>query len=282
MAKRQGKSPIRWFGGKYRMAPHIVDLFPTHRIYVEAFGGGGSVLFAKPPSIIEVYNDLDEGATNFFNVVRDETACAILAKRLAATPYSRADYYRYLPSWHAETDPIEKARQWFVLARMSFGAMFGNAWAFGRSGEKRCMATSSWLGAQRLMLEAQERLALVQIENRDFRKVIELYDTPETLFYLDPPYVPDTRKEGGYRHELTDEDHRDLVELMLTMKGQAILSGYRSELYAPLEDAGFVRVEREVYCTARGNTRQDKNRTLKGSERTECIWHRPVGATQLT
>lgn len=225
MAKRQGKSPVRWFGGKYRLAPHIVDLFPPHRIYVEVFGGGGSVLFAKEPSVVEVYNDLDEGVSNFFAVIRDETSCAILAKRLAATPYSRADYYDCLKSWSHVTDSIEKARQWFVIMRMSFGGMFGNAWGFGRSGEKQSMTTSAWLGAQRLILEAQERLALVQIENRDFRKIISLYDTPETLFYLDPPYVPDTRKEGKYRCELTAVDHHDLVQLILSMQGQVILSG---------------------------------------------------------
>lgn len=277
MAKRNAKSPVRWFGGKHRAAPSIVELLPEHKIYVEVFGGGGSVLFCKEPSPVEVYNDLNDGLTNLFDVIRDEARCAVLLKRLAATPYSRAQYYQYRQSWRDEADPIERARQWFVVARSSFGAMFGSSWSFGLMGRSCSMQISSWLNAQHLLLQAQARLALVQIEQRDFRDIIRLYDSPDTVFYLDPPYVESTRRNGRYEYELTDDDHRDLVDLILGMQGHAVLSGYPNELYKPLEKAGFSRLDKEQYCSIGRNTRASGKRgpgALKGAERTECIWHK--------
>ena len=95
----------------------------------------------------------------------------------------------------------------------------------------------------------------VQIEHDDFRKIIERYDTPETFFYLDPPYVHSTRKQGEYRYEMTDEDHCQLVDMLLSIKGKAMLSGYQNEIYKKLEKYGWKRLDFETVCHAAGCTR---------------------------
>lgn len=105
----------------------------------------------------------------------------------------------------------------------------------------------------------------MQVENLHFRKLLPLYDRPETLFYLDPPYVPDTRINGEYRHEMDVAEHEELVALLLDLKGMAILSGYASEVYQPLEQAGWQRVEIETLAhTSAGR-----------GKRTECLWVSP-------
>lgn len=89
------KSPISWFGGKYYLAHKIIKLFPPHSIYVEPFGGAAHVLFAKEPSPVEVYNDIDSGLVNFFRVLRDPKSFGELALLCSLTPYSREEYYYF-------------------------------------------------------------------------------------------------------------------------------------------------------------------------------------------
>lgn len=280
MAQRHGRSPISWPGGKHRLAPTIADLFPPHDLYVETCGGGGSLLFCKKPSANEVYNDLDQGPTNFFSVVRDETSCAILLKRLSATPYSREEYYHCSDTWRQQDDPIERARRWFVAVRMSFRSMIGKGWtcATGPSTGQVPACVSAWHNAQLLVNQAQARLCGVQIDNRDVLNVLEIYDSPGTLFYIDPPYDPATWCGGVYEHEMTRQAHVRLVDAILNLQGKAIVSGYQTELYKPLEDAGYVRVEIQHSCTI-GHSSRHKSKT-QGTDRIECIWHRPARPTR--
>lgn len=118
-----------------------------------------------------------------------------------------------------------------------------------------------------------ERLAGVAIECRDWRDIIKLYDRPETFFYLDPPYLPKTRRTGGYRHELSDPDHQDLVEALNRIQGKVMLSGYPSELYDSLD---WRKVEWDVTCAAAGRTRASgligKGTVSEKQKRTECVW----------
>lgn len=278
-AKRHSKSPVAWPGGKYRLAPAIIDLFPPHDVYVETCGGGGHVLFAKHPSGNEVYNDLDGGPTNFFRVTQDETTCALLLKRLAATAYSREEYYTCCQTWAQQKDPIERARRWFVATRMSFRSMIGKGWvcSTGPSTGSVPQFVSAWHHAQMLIHEAQVRLSAVQIDNRDVLRVLDIYDSPTTLFYIDPPYDPATWCGNFYRHEMTQGDHAKLVDRILKLKGMAIVSGYATDLYKPLEAAGYERVELDHSCTI-GHSCSAKSKT-QGTQRTECIWHKPVKPT---
>jgi DNA adenine methylase len=110
-----------------------------------------------------------------------------------------------------------------------------------------------------------QRIMNVQIEQDDWRAVMRLFDGPRTLFYLDTPYVPDTRVNGGYRHELKEDDHRKLVEYLLAVQGMVVLSGYAHESYKPLESAGWTRQDHDVQAYASDSR----------ARRTECLWRSP-------
>lgn len=278
MAKRS--SPVRWFGGKGQQIAKLLPMFPPHHIYVEVFGGGASLLFAKEPSPIEVYNDLDSGLVNFFAVLRDTEKMHKLFYLVSNTPYSREEYIRCRDSWRACEDSVERAYRWYVCNRMSFGGIFGGGWARGIEQQRMGMASrpGDWISGHMKLSAAHERFMRVQIEQQDFRRLIASYDTPRTLFYIDPPYVPDTRRSGGYAHELAIEDHQDLVDLLLSIEGMALLSGYRHKVYRPLERAGWRRRSYNVKCTTGRNTKHSGRRgdgALDDAGRTECVWRSP-------
>lgn len=278
------RSPIRYFGGKGRMTKKIIPLLPETKIYVEAFGGGASILLAKCPAGTEVYNDLDSALYEFFSVLADSKLFEKFYRRVALLPLSRQLYHDCRTSWMEEEDLIERVSKWFVMARQSFGGRFGSGWGFTINHYKRDMsgAVSKWLSIIDLLPEIHARLQRVQIECQDFRKILETYDTPDTCFYLDPPYIQSTRSAGGYKHEMTDDDHRELVEMMLSLKGSSVLSGYNHEIYRPLNEAGWERYEFETACSAAGRTRgtgiQGEGAAMKAAPRTEVVWvkHRRV------
>ncbi len=218
------------------MVKKLLPLIPEHRIYTEVFGGGASLLFAKKPSPVEVYNDLDSGLVTFFRVIRDPDKLDDLFEKANFTPYSREDYDDCLKTWETCIDDVDRAYRWFVAARMSFGGVFGNGWGSIVTSTSRGMAStcSGWLSVIDLLPAIHERVMRTQIDHADFRKIFKRYDTPETFFYADPPYIPETRKSGGYRHELTVDDHKDLVQILLGLQGKVnALRVCASDLRAP-------------------------------------------------
>lgn len=274
------RSPIVWFGGKGRMTTKLLPLLPPHHIYVEPFGGGASLLFAKDPSPVEVYNDLDSGVVSFFRVMRDPDKASKLLMLASLTPHSREEWKQFRDSWGIQADEIEKAYRWYFVARQSFAGRFGSSWGMAVTHSSRGMAgkNSSWISSHENLGRVCSRLMRVQIEHVDFRDIVERYDTPQTLFYLDPPYVPDTRSSGEYAHELTADDHRELVGRLLKLQGKALLSGYPTDLYQPLENAGWKRHDYETFCNAVGRTRASGmtgEGAMSKAPRTECVWVSP-------
>ena len=263
---------MAWFGGKSRMVNKLVPLIPEHRTYVEAFGGGGSMLLAKKPSEIEVYNDLNSGLVNFFRVLRDKIGFEEFQRLVSLTPYSREEFLKFRDEWHLSEDEIERAHKWFSVARMSFSGIFGESFGYSRTSSSRGMAqcVSSWLGAIERLPEVCQRILRVLIENKDALDLIETFDAPDTFFYLDPPYVMSTRKSGGYKHELTDDDHKGLIDLLLKLKGKVMLSGYANPIYAALEKAGWERRDFETKLVASGHTRKVKSKVR--DTRIESVW----------
>lgn len=277
MLGKRLRSPIRYFGGKCNFVSKLLDFIPPHKIYVEVFGGGASLLFAKKPSPIEVYNDIDSNIVNLFRVLRDKEKFEEFYRLACLTPYSREEYKYCKVNLDNCNDDIERAWMFYVLARQCFGGSINSGWGFAVARSYRGMAEacSKWLSAVENLPAIHQRIMRVQIENDDFRKIIPRYDTEETFFYIDPPYVPDTRKSGKYKHEMTVEDHRDLVNLLLNVKGKVLLSGYKHEVYKPLEDAGWDRYEFETACHAVGRTRQTgilgEGSAKAKQPRTECL-----------
>lgn len=269
------------------MVAKLLPLIPPHHTYVEPFGGGASLLFAKELSPVEVYNDLDSGLVNFFRVLRDPVKFERFYHLVSLTPYSREEWEFCRDTWESCKDDVERAYRWYVVARMSFSGRFGSSWSSVVTESCRGMAntTSKWLSAIDMLPSIHARMMRVQIEHADFRRILERYDTPETFFYLDPPYVPETRKSGEYKHEMRLEDHRELVDRLLRLEGIAMLSGYVHEVYKPLEEAGWRRIDFETACYAAGRTRQTgilgKGAAMRKQKRVESVWLCPKTVARL-
>lgn len=262
-------APIAWYGGKKKMAGWLIERFPEHVRYVEPFGGAGHVLFTKPPSVFEVFNDLDNRIVNFYRVVRDPDSFKRLQFILELSPHAREEFDDAMDTSLCE-DPVENARRFLVLMRQARGglgmtAATKSAWAVSkRIRRKMPEAVSKFLTAIDGLPDVHERLRHVTIECLPALQVIEKYDGPDTFFYVDPTYVAETRhgkKAATYLHEMTREDHEALLDLLLTVKGKAMISGYASDLY----DSRLAGWRREELVT----TAHVAN---SGQRRVEVIW----------
>lgn len=230
---------LRWHGGKWLLAPWIIDHFPPHRVYTEVYGGAASVLLRKPRSYSEVYNDLDGEVVNLFRVVRDEDMGARLVAMLRLTPFSREEFDG---SYQSSGDPVERARRLVVVSFMGFGSNAHNTETKTgfRANNNRSGTTPAhdWANYPKCLEAIIERMRGVVIESRPAVKVLVQQDGPDTLHYVDPPYVHSTRDAGerqrDYRFEMSNHDHNYLSRVLHTLKGGVILSGYPSELYTEL------------------------------------------------
>ncbi len=268
------KSPIQYFGGKQGMVKNLLPLIPAHQTYVEVFGGGGSLILYKEPSPVDVYNDLDSNLVNFFRVLRDPVQFADFYQRAWLSPYSREEQSFCREHLNDDLDPVERARRFFVLARYSFSGIIGNSFALEVTKSSRGIVgkASAYKNVLCWLPIISERLSSIEIEHYDFRRILDIYDRPETFFYCDPPYVPSTRRAGGYQCEMTETDHQDLVELLRNIRGKVMLSGYPNELY---ETLGWQRKEWTVNCSAAARTRASGLQGAggaSGQKRVECVW----------
>lgn len=273
--------PIPCYGGKYELAQKLIPFIPKHHSYIEVFAGGAGVFWAKGISDMEVLNDLDSGLVNFYRVIRDPVKFEQFRHLVELRPYSREEFNYCKRTWRDCDDDIDRAARWFVVARQSFNAVFGGSWKreTKRSARGMCAEVSGYLSVVERLPEIHERLRTVQVENRDFRKVLQEYDAPDAFFYLDPPYIKDTRRAPNvYQHEMSNDDHGDMVDILLGIKGKVILSGYAHPIYGPLECAGWKRFDYEVNCRtavkAISQSGVNKETAMKRMARTETVWLR--------
>lgn len=240
------------------LAPWIVSHFPPHRVYVEPFGGAGSVLLRKTRSYAEVWNDLDGEVVNVFRVLRSNRA-AELVEALRLTPFSRLEFEE---AYATSDDPVERARQMVIRSFMGFGSN-GHARKTGfRSNSNRSGTTPAhdWVNYPDSLATVIDRLQGVVVESKDAKAVMSTSDGENTLHYVDPPYVFATRSDlsKDYAHELTNEDHVELLGFLKTLKGTVVLSGYPSEMYDE-SLGGWRRVERAALADG-------------AKKRTEVLW----------
>lgn len=240
---------LRYHGGKWRMAPWIFQHLPSHRTYVEPFGGGASVLLRKPRSYAEVYNDLDGEVVNLFRVARERGE--ELAQACELTPYARAEFEL---AYEDGGSDLERARRTLVRSFMGFGSAGATKQSTGfRANTSRSFSTPAmnWRDYPEHLRVLIERLRGVVIEQRDALVVMKAHDSADTVHYVDPPYVHDTRhyrtRASAYRHELTDDQHRALAASLHALRGKVVLSGYRCPLYDELF-ADWRRVDISTYA----------------------------------
>jgi DNA adenine methylase len=195
---------LRYHGAKFRLAPWLLKFFPPHECFTEAFGGAAGVLLQKPRSYAEVYNDLDGDVVNFFRVLHDREPREQLVSACVLTPCAREEFDL---AWEPTDEPVERARRIAIRAQMGFGS---------------CGATKGQTG--------------IRIENRPALEVLLEHDAPDTLHFVDPPYLHSTRvlgehKAGYYRHEMSDHEHIELLDCLRGLGGMVIVTAYPCELY---------------------------------------------------
>jgi DNA adenine methylase len=258
------RPPVKWHGGKRYLASRIIGHFPTHRIYLEAFGGGASVLLNKPPVEVETYNDLDLRITRLFRIIRDQGEAFLEKVRLI--PYSQVEFDSAGTYPVGGTD-LEMAICDFVRWRQSFGGK-GQTWSYTTGRARGGMAgdVNAWWTAIEHLPTIIGRIRRVQIICQSAFDAIPRFDHPEGLIYCDPPYVHSTRDEGSravYHTEMSDDEHRELARLLGKCKSKVVVSGYPSPLYDELYGNWRV-VSFDIANHAAGGRKKDRE--------TECIW----------
>ncbi len=237
--------PLPYIGGKNRLATKIISLLPEHTTYVEPFAGGAQVLFHKPPSEVEVLNDLDFDIVNFFRVCQWHYEELVRYLRYCLVS-------RKLHELHVKTDPatltdIQRAGRFFYLQKNSFGGLIlKQTFHYG-------VTKSSNYNPARIpeIIEfTHRRLARVQIESLPYEQVLERYDRATTVFYLDPPYW----ERKLYKFNFTQSQFIDLERRLRALKGKFILS---LDDRAEVRDlfARFQMQTVELAYTAKRNTR---------------------------
>ena len=247
---------LNYPGAKWGMAKEIVALMPPHRSYVEPFFGSGAVFFNKPPSVIETVNDIEGDIVNFFTVLREQPEK--LAFYVSTTPYSR-DVFNDAHENRGSSD-FERAWKFAIRSKMGHGFKTHQKTGFKIDvyARERSYCVSCWNRLPADLLEAAERLKKVQIENQPALDLIRKFNHDNVLIYADPPYLLQTRGCKQYRHEMTEQDHVELLDILKQHKGSVILSGYPSEMY-DRELSGWSRITRKSY-------------NQNADQRTEVLW----------
>lgn len=250
--------PFNRFGSKGRWARKLASLLPSHQIYVEVFGGTGAVLLAKPPSPIEVFNDIDNKIVNFFQVLRTKPAELIV--RCFLQPYARADFQRYINE-PMPNDPVERAARYMFLTVAAFRYQDFREGTFVCNpslGEVKPQSISRrWVGKVNKLVWFVLRFRDVIIENRDFEDIFRIYDRPETVFYCDPPY---TQGEFSW----SPSEHERLVKCLRQLKGKFLLtiddSPLARQLYGDFHL--ITALNGVVFASTRGGGRAKRMRHL--------------------
>ncbi len=291
-------NPIKWFGGKNYLAAKIVALMPRHRHYVEPYAGGLSVLLARDPNdkslwlsessdqggVSEVVSDVNGDLTGFWSVLQNRALFPEFHRLVQMTPVSRVEWEHSGTILGGASDGpfteatgltderlatlVVRAAAFFVRCRQSRAGQFKGFTSLTRNRTRRGVNgnVSEWLSAVDGLPAVHARLQPVVIESIPAVKLIHREDAPGTLFYLDPPYLHETRaSKDVYAFEMSEMDHRELLATITHKKrqGKFMLSGYRSDLYDQFL-GGWTRHDFELPNNAAGG--KTKRRM------TESLW----------
>jgi DNA adenine methylase len=244
------------------MTGWIISNFPEgyeKMTYCEPFFGSGAVFFNKKRSLVETINDLDGNVVNLFKVIREHPQ--ELARLIEFTPWSREEYKL---SYTKTGDELEDARRFLVRMWQAIGAKSSDITGWRSNIKSINGNVTQWaMVLPQNIIDISSRLKhsrnrLVQIENQTAVKLIERYNRKNVFIYCDPPYVMSTRNNRIYACEMTDADHKELLELLMNHQGPVMLSGYQNEIYQELLGEWHMQTKK-VNCEA-------------GGERVEALW----------
>ena len=236
-------SPIRWAGGKSRLRKHIIPLIPKdHSCYVELFAGGAWVLFGKQPSDVEVINDIDEELINFFRVLKSKPNELLASFEWELV--SRAEFERLAMQDCDQLSEVQRAHRFYYLIMAGWGGeanypRFQTSISDGGHGNRLIGALKH---LEQRLSPVYARLRTVIIENLSWETCFDRYDSPKTVFYIDPPYPGNG---VNYRHNMREwSEHAALAERLRTAKGRWILSSYDiKDVHRMYEGYHIIRVQ---------------------------------------
>lgn len=256
---------LHYPGSKWSMSDWIISHMPKHLTYLEPYFGSGAIFFNKERSNLETINDLDTNVVNLFTMIR--TKREELAELIRWTPFSRDEYYAAYE--HCEDD-LERARRFLVRCWLARGGKTSDrtGWRHNIDITKspNRPPVKQWLDLPQRILDISERLQGVQIESQTALKLIDRYKRPSVLIYADPPYLLSTRSKRMYKHEMTEDEHRDLLDVLDDHPGPVLLSGYAHPIY----DERLKHWERDTKIVVADG----------GKTRTEVLWINPIAAKQ--
>lgn len=263
------KAPFGWHGGKYRSVPHLMQHLPHRRRYVEVFGGSGVTLINRIPSEIEVFNDRFSGVTDFYIVLKDEKLLDRLEETLDLMLTSREMFNFCRDTWDGTNDIVERAARWYYMIVLSFGGQ-------GRNYGRGLNQTKTVFSRFELLRKVHNRIRNVQIENQSWETLLPDWDSKDTVFYCDPPYLPETITTKGYKHNMERADHIHLLDQVFKMEGFVAVSGYENDLYRayPWDDVVTWKVcvsAKAMAFTESNNQIEDENERER-EQRTETLY----------
>ena len=264
------KAPFGYPGGKSRSIQYILPHLPYHGKYVEVFGGSGIILLNRKPEPMEVYNDKYGGVVDFYKCIKDPVLMEKLIQYLELTLKSREMFLDSRDIFVTSKDTVERAANWYYMITHSFSKLGRN---FGRDLNKSYHAIDTHFPIFR---QTHKRLKNVLIENLDWSICIKDFDSFDTVFYCDPPYMNTTTSGNQYEHNMTIKDHTNLCELIFQSKGYFALSGYENELYStyPWDDIQLwdVNVSMTGMAFTETNNFADKKDQITRGQRTERLY----------
>lgn len=284
--------PLKWPGGKNYLAKQIIGMMPPHLHYVEPYFGGGAVLLQRDPNrdwfideawtrtngekvpaqlkgCSEVVNDINDHLTNFWQVLQHPLRFTRFVQLCEVTPFSEREYRKASSQGHDPSDdPVLSAWQFFIQCRQSRSGMMKDFATLTRNRTRSRVneQASAWWNCVDGLADVHARLKNVVILNQPALDVIRSQDGANTLFYLDPPYVHETRATKDlYAHEMSGDQHVELLQALHKIGGKFLLSGYHCEMYDDAAELyGWRCTDIEIDNKLAGGKTKSKE--------IECVW----------
>lgn len=262
------RAPFGYPGSKFKSLAKILPELPYYKVFVEVFGGAGNVILNRKRSVLDVFNDRYGGVVAFYRVLRDPVLLKRLMDRLSLTIHAREEFIFCKETWDKIDDDVERAARWYYMIQCSFiskGSYFARA--------TNSPAPFNIHNLLPLFPGIHDRFKTIQVENLDWEQCLKDFDSPDTVFYLDPPYYG--LDPGLYGHKFGKNEHTRMLEMIQGLSGFVALSGYTNELYDSYK--WTEKREWDVTVTAKAlastiTNFQEASSTTVRQQATEVLW----------